>query len=67
MESPDLLLIPTTSKSVIVCKKFLKNSKTLKKAQILKELFGLNEKDKATALLFQSCLLFQPFTTLREI
>jgi len=46
MESPDLLLIPTTSKSVIVCKKFLKNSKTLKKALILKELFGLNEKSK---------------------
>ena len=46
MESPDLLLIPTTSKSIIVCKNFLKKSKTLKKALILKELFGLTEKTK---------------------
>lgn len=46
MASPDLLLIPTTSKSIIVCKNFLKKSKTLKKAPILKELFGLNEKTK---------------------
>lgn len=46
MDSPDLLLIPTTSKSIIVCKNFLKKSKTLKKAPILKELFGLNEKTK---------------------
>ena len=46
MDTPDLLLIPTTSKSIIVCKNFLKKSKTLKKAPILKELFGLNEKTK---------------------
>ncbi len=46
MESPDLLLIPTTSKSIIVCKNFLKKSKTLKKALVLQELFGLNENSK---------------------
>lgn len=46
MDCPDLLLIPTTSKSIIVCKNFLKKSKTLKKALILKELFGLNQKTK---------------------
>ena len=46
MEPPDLLLIPTTSKSIIVCKNFLKKSKTLKKALVLQELFGLNEKSK---------------------
>jgi hypothetical protein len=46
MESPDLLLIPTTSKSIIICKKFLKKSKTLKNAPIFKELFSLNEKSK---------------------
>jgi hypothetical protein len=46
MESPDLLLIPTTSKSIIVCKNFLKKSKTLKKALVLQELFGLNEHSK---------------------
>ena len=46
MDCPDLLLIPTTSKSIIVCKNFLKKSKTLKKALVLQELFGLNEKSK---------------------
>jgi len=46
MESPDLLLIPTTSKSIIVCKNFLKKSKTLKKALVLQELFGLNDNSK---------------------
>ena len=46
MDCPDLLLIPTTSMSIIVCKNFLKKSKTLKKALVLQELFGLNENSK---------------------
>ncbi len=44
MESPELLLIPTTFKSVIVCKDMLRKSQTLKKAPIFKELFKLNDK-----------------------
>ena len=44
MEQPELLLIPTTFKSVIVCKNMLRKSQTLKKAPILRELFKLNDK-----------------------
>jgi len=46
MLAPDLLYIPTTTKGIIVCKNFLKKSKTLKKAPIFLELFGLNENTK---------------------
>tara|TARA_X000000950_G_scaffold159369_2_gene195207 strand:+ start:1261 stop:1866 length:606 start_codon:yes stop_codon:yes gene_type:complete len=44
MESPELLLIPTTFKSVIVCKDMLRKSQTLKKAPIFRELFKLDDK-----------------------
>ena len=44
MESPKLLLIPTTFKSVIVCKDMLRKSQTLKKAPIFRELFKLDDK-----------------------